>query len=102
LNGTIAPFGAGKLNLKGSIIPSYTLNSLPGKVPLLGELLVGGKDEGVFGAKFSVRGAMDTPDIMVNPLSILTPGFLRNIFDAFPDSDPDAPLVDRKPKTYKK
>jgi Protein of unknown function/AsmA-like C-terminal region len=103
LAGTVAPFTTGKLNMKGSVVPSYTFNSLPGKVPILGELLVGGKDEGVFGAKFAIRGTMSSPDIIVNPLSLLTPGFLRNIFDAFPDSDSDAPdVTPSKKSTYKR
>jgi Protein of unknown function/AsmA-like C-terminal region len=87
LEGTVAPYGAGKINVKGTLAPSTMINTLPGKVPLIGQLLVGGEDEGVFGAKFAVRGTLEKPDIIVNPLSILTPGFLRNIFDIFPDSD---------------
>ena len=83
LAGTVEPFGAGALNLKGTLAPSYVLNALPGKVPVLGELLVGGKDQGVFGARFSLRGTLDHPEISANPLSIFTPGFLRNIFDVF-------------------
>ncbi len=85
LDGSIQPF-ADYLDLSGTVIPSYTLNSLPGKVPIIGELLVGGEDEGVFGTRFSVRGNADDPDVIVNPLSMLTPGFLRNIFDVFPDA----------------
>lgn len=86
--GELKPYGAASIDLKGTVIPSYTLNSLPGKVPIIGKLLVGGKDEGVFGTKFSMRGALDDPQVIVNPLSMLTPGFLRNIFDVFPDSKP--------------
>ncbi len=85
LSGTVQPFGAGALDLNGTLAPSYALNALPGKVPLVGELLVGGKDQGVFGARFSVAGTISKPDISANPLSILTPGFLRNIFNVFND-----------------
>jgi AsmA-like C-terminal region len=109
LEGTVAPYGAGKINVKGTLAPSTMINTLPGKVPVIGQLLVGGEDEGVFGAKFAVRGTLEKPDIIVNPLSILTPGFLRNIFDIFPDSDAeskgDTAPVDAKsqpPQSYQR
>jgi hypothetical protein len=35
---------------------------------------------GVFAARYSVRGKLADPKIGVNPLSALTPGFLRNVF----------------------
>ncbi|MFO0390195.1 MAG: AsmA-like C-terminal domain-containing protein [Alphaproteobacteria bacterium] len=69
------------LAIDGTVVPSYTINNVLGKVPLLGDILTGG-GEGVFAAKFTVKGTDKEPDVSVNPLSILTPGFLRNIFDA--------------------
>ena len=75
------------INIEGTLIPSYALNSLPGKVPLIGEILVGGEGEGVFGTRFSAKGALVDPNVSANPLSMLTPGFLRNIFNIFPDVD---------------
>lgn len=68
------------LNLEGTIVPSYTLNNVIGNVPILGEL-VGGEDQGVFAARYKIKGSADAPDVSVNPLSILTPGFLRGLFD---------------------
>lgn len=69
------------LDLQGTIVPSYTLNSALSDVPLVGGLLTGGKGEGVFAARYSVKGDDKNPDVSVNPLSILTPGFLRGLFD---------------------
>jgi hypothetical protein len=69
------------LDLQGTIVPSYTLNSALGKVPIVGSLLTGGKGEGIFAARYSVKGNDKDPDVSVNPLSILTPGFLRGLFD---------------------
>jgi hypothetical protein len=88
--GMIQPFGLQKLNLKGTIIPSYSLNSLPSQIPLLGELLIGDEGEGVFATRFSVKGTLDDPDVSANPLSMITPGFLRNVFEIFPEAQPDA------------
>ncbi|MDX2074545.1 MAG: AsmA-like C-terminal domain-containing protein [Alphaproteobacteria bacterium] len=81
-DGTIT-FPATTLHLEGAIVPSYTLNNVAGKVPLVGDILTGGKGEGVFAARYSMKGDSDNPNVSVNPLSILTPGFLRNLFDVF-------------------
>jgi hypothetical protein len=79
------------IDLRGRVIPAYTLNSALGKVPLIGEYLVGGKDEGIFGVDFSAKGSLDKPELKVNPLSALAPGALRRMFvDPFKSDDPDA------------
>lgn len=71
----------GTVNMNGTVIPAYTLNTVFGKVPILGKILLGGKNEGVFAINYSVTGSSDNPDVFVNPLSALTPGFLRKIFN---------------------
>jgi hypothetical protein len=72
---------AGTVKMNGTVIPAYTLNTVFGKVPLFGKILLGGKNEGVFAINYSATGSSDNPDIFVNPLSALTPGFLRQIFN---------------------
>ncbi len=69
----------GQLALNGSISPAYAINGALGNVPLLGKLLTGGEGEGLFGVTFSVDGHTNEPVVRVNPLSALTPGFLRKI-----------------------
>lgn len=69
------------LNLFGSVIPAYLLNSLLSKIPLLGELLTGGKHEGIFSVSYTIQGSRLDPIVSVNPVSIFTPGFLRKIFE---------------------
>lgn len=71
----------GALDIGGTIIPAYSLNSALGEVPLLGEILTGGKGQGVFGLTFALRGTMQKPQFIANPVSALAPGFLRRIFD---------------------
>lgn len=68
-------------NLKGTVVPAYTVNRVLGQIPIIGAILTGGKDEGVFAASYGVNGPLDDPTIAVNPLSALAPGFLRNIFN---------------------
>lgn len=76
--------------LKGVVVPAYSANSIIGKIPVLGKLLMGGKGEGLFAVNYEVTGLIDEPDIKVNPLSMLAPGFLRGIFGAFDEDKEDA------------
>ncbi len=76
-------FPGKKLALSGTIIPSYTLNSFFGKVPVLGEVLTGGEGQGIIAARYSIEGTPENAEVSVNPLSVLTPGFLRGVFDVF-------------------
>ena len=68
------------MNVTGTIVPVTLVNDILGSIPLLGDILSGGSDGGVFAATYSVRGPVKNPTIMVNPLAVLTPGFLRRIF----------------------
>ena len=82
------------LELKGLIVPAYTINSLLANIPILGELF-GGPGGGLFAATYSIRGPLGNPSVGVNPLSMLTPGFLRYIFSIFdgPGGVSDAPVA---------
>lgn len=66
--------------LNGTIVPVYGVNRIIGQIPLLGDLLSGGPGQGIFAATWSLEGKMADPDVSVNPLALLTPGFLRNLF----------------------
>lgn len=79
-DGTIT-FPQKALDIQGTVVPAYALNNVVGKVPLIGTLLTGKEGQGVFAARYSVKGTEEKPDVTVNPLSMLTPGFLRGLFD---------------------
>ena len=93
--------GAGTTDLRGSIVPAYTINSLLGKIPLLGRLLIGKEGEGIIGVAYSIKGSSENPRVEANPLSVLAPGFLRRLFfigssgkagssgETFPERDED-------------
>lgn len=70
---------SGALGLNGSVSPAYAINGALGNVPVLGTLLTGGEGGGVFGVTFAVNGDTNEPEVTVNPLSALAPGFLRRI-----------------------
>jgi hypothetical protein len=80
------------LRFRGTIVPSYTLNSVLGNIPILGNLLVGRRGEGVFAFTYAVEGSIDQPKVSVNLLSALAPGFLRRIVEGL-----EQPAVDQVP-----
>ena len=63
--------------LGGTIVPAYTINRILGKIPLLGQILTGGDNEGMFAANYSLEGPVANPEVSVNPLSALAPGFKK-------------------------
>jgi hypothetical protein len=68
------------LDLAGTIIPVYSLNRLIGQVPIIGRILTGADGKGAFAATYQIKGAKVDPTIYVNPLSLLTPGLIRDFF----------------------
>ncbi len=80
LRGT-ADFKAQTVDLGGTYVPLYGLNSALGSIPLLGKVLVGRPGEGVVGITFAIKGKLDDPTVLVNPMSVMTPGIFRQIFE---------------------
>jgi len=78
-NGTV-DVGRDRLDLQGTIVPAYALNSIIGNIPVIGSLLLGGEGQGLFAANYRVTGSAADPEVSVNPLSALAPGFLRRLF----------------------
>ena len=77
-NGSI-DLATDEIRIAGSIVPFYALNSVLGKIPLIGDLLVGEEGGGVFAPTYTVEGAVENPNIVVNPLSTIVPGVFRNL-----------------------
>ena len=73
--------GSGDVDIGGTVIPSYTINSFFGKIPIVGPLLSGRRGEGIIGIGYRVSGEAGKANVLVNPLSVLTPGFLRRVFE---------------------
>ncbi len=71
-------------NLGGTIVPAYALNSLPGRIPLLGRLFRASKGSGLFSARYTVDGPFASPHIVINPLAALAPGVFGKIFGSGP------------------
>jgi hypothetical protein len=86
---------ADTVDVEGTLVPAYAVNSILGNIPLLGRLLVGERGSGVFAATYRATGPASDAQISMNPLSTLAPGFLRGLFNLFSapsalQSDPPA------------
>jgi hypothetical protein len=85
--------------LAGIVVPAFQLNNLLSNVPLLGPLLTGGKDGGLFAVAYQLSGPLDDLKTDVNYMSAMTPGALRELFTANPDTaqPPPSPEMQRAP-----
>ena len=73
-------FEKSALNMQGVVTPIYLLNGLLEQTKVFGGLFGKQKGEGLFGFNYTMKGTVEAPKVLVNPLSILTPGLFREIF----------------------
>ncbi len=78
-------------HLRGVVVPGFALNNLLSNVPLLGPLLTGGKNGGLFAFTYKLEGPFDDMKSDVNMMSALTPGALRELFTLSSDGAPSQP-----------
>jgi hypothetical protein len=80
----IIDLASDQAHLRGIVVPGFVLNNLLSNVPLLGPLLTGGKNGGVFAIAYRLDGPLGDLKSNVNILSAMTPGALRELFTATP------------------
>lgn len=90
--------GSDRIDLNGTIVPLYGLNSVFDGVPVIGDILTSNEGEGIFGVTYGVSGPVDELKVAVNPISMLAPGFLRKIFQMGPTPQAAAPMQAPTPK----
>lgn len=78
MDGTI-DFQRNEVDVRGNLVPFYALNTVVNAIPLVGDLLTGGEEEGVFAAPYRVTGSRTEPSVVVNPLAIAAPGIFRKL-----------------------
>lgn len=88
---------AERVDVTGTLVPVYGLNSILGAVPVLGDILISKKGEGVFGLTYAMKGNLNEPSLSVNPLSVLTPGIFRRIFEFDPPKAPPPQAQEQTP-----
>lgn len=69
-----------QIDVSGTIIPAYTINTIIRSVPIVGDIITGGAQDGFLGIDFTMTGSTDNPEVDVDTASILTPGFIKGIF----------------------
>ena len=69
------------VQLDGSVIPAYAINSLPGKIPFIGRLFKDGAGGGLMGLRYEVTGTPGQSKTDFKPLSSLAPGILGKLFN---------------------
>jgi len=79
-NGWLTP-ATGEIDIDGVLVPSFGLNSALGGLPVIGNLFISRRGEGVISLRYGVEGTLEKAQVSVNPLSAITPGVLRRIFE---------------------
>ena len=85
-NGIITPEKK-EIDIDGVLVPSFGVNSALGGIPVIGDLFVSRKGEGLISLRYGVEGTFEKAQVSVNPLSAITPGALRRIFESPEDGD---------------
>jgi hypothetical protein len=78
-------FRAQRIEVGGTYVPLSGLNSALAPIPLLGPVLTGLGGEGIFGITFAIQGSLATPQVIVNPFALVTPGIFREIMQLTPE-----------------
>lgn len=86
-------FQRNRVRLSGTYIPLYGLNAAVGAVPVLGDILIGRRGEGMLGITFGIYGNISKPEVLVNPMSLVAPGVFRQIFEF----EQKAPAIQARP-----
>jgi hypothetical protein len=82
--GTI-DFRTKRVHVHGAFTPFAGINQMFRDIPLFGDIMTGPKGEGMFALNFALQGALDSPQVTVNPLSGVAPGFTRDLFPIMPE-----------------
>ena len=79
-------FRSQNVNVGGTFTPLAGLNTMFRGLPLFGPLLTGPRGDGVFAMTFAIQGTLSAPQVIVNPLSVITPGVTREIMQMAPET----------------
>jgi hypothetical protein len=95
--------GTGSLNLKektlniyGVFSPFYLFNGMINGIPYFGELLSGGRGQGLFGINYRLAGDWTKPKLSSKPATLLFPGFFRNIISNNEKNTPEDTTKDKE------
>jgi len=70
-----------QVRMSGTFVPMYGINNMFGQIPIFGQILGGGSNEGLFGITYEIVGSPGQPVFRINPISAILPGVTRKIMD---------------------
>lgn len=73
-------FGEKNMDLEGVLVPANFINQLLGHIPIIGRILSGGKDQGIFSVSYAAKGPLKDPKISSNPLGVVAPNLIKGLF----------------------
>ena len=77
-----------EIDLEGAIIPMLTLNKIFGSIPVLGKILTNER-KGIWSFIYTIKGNLEEPDVKVDPIKTITPGFIQKFFSVFKKDEED-------------
>ena len=69
------------IDMEGEISPMHLVNAIIQKLPIIGNILVGGEGEGMFSIDFTLTGDQEDPDVDSVPLSIIKPRIIERAIE---------------------
>lgn len=87
----------GRVNIGGTYIPLQGINAAICDLPIFGQIVAGANCEGILGITFALQGSNKSPEVIVNPLSLVAPGIFRDIFQMTSSNPKITEREDAKP-----
>jgi hypothetical protein len=70
-----------RMDIRGTFMPGIGLSRAIGLIPVVREVFGNGRDTSLIGITFRLFGPPGNPAIEVNPISLVTPGVFRKVFE---------------------
>jgi hypothetical protein len=91
-------FRSQTIDMGGTFVGGADIATVLAPIPFIGPLFTGPRGEGIFGITYAIKGSMAKPEVIVNPLSLMTPGIFREIWQMTPDEPVVLPQDRPRPK----
>ena len=79
-NGTLYD-AENRMDLSGTFMPAFGISRVVAAIPFVGQIFSNGKDSGLIGITYRLTGPANSPNMELNPLSIVAPGIFKKVFE---------------------
>lgn len=80
-NGTLYD-AKNRMDIKGTFMPAFGISKIVSAIPFVGQILSNGRDSALIGITYHLAGPINSPKLLLNPLSIVAPGIFKKVFEA--------------------